>query len=63
MMTLKQAREIWKYYDMSEEELKAWVWTVNNRPPDPPDVHKGETIEVIHPHPPGEEEVTLKSST
>jgi hypothetical protein len=46
MMTIERAREIWKYYDMSEEDLEGWVRVFNNRPPDPPDVHKGETIEI-----------------
>ena len=46
MMTLERAREIWKYYQMSEEDLKEWVWTFNNRGPDPPGVFKGETIDI-----------------
>lgn len=46
MMTLEKARKIWEHYDISEETLYAWVYMVNNLPPDPPDVHKGETIEI-----------------
>ena len=65
MMTMKEARELWKHYDLSEEDLKEWLWVRNNRGPDPPDVHKGETVEVTvrpRPHPPAEE-APLKSST
>ena len=50
-MTLEKAREIWKYYQMSEEELKEWVHVCNNRGPDPPGVFKGETIEINHKYP------------
>jgi len=46
MMTIEKAREIWKYYDMTDGDLEAWVRVHNNRPPDPPGVHKGETIEI-----------------
>ena len=43
-MNLEKARKIWWNYGMSDTELEEWVWMVNNRPPDPPNVHVGETV-------------------
>ena len=48
-MTLEEAQRIWKGYDMDLKTLEEWVWIVNNRPPDPPDAHLGETVEVLTP--------------
>jgi len=46
MMTLEKARKIWWNYGMSDTDLEEWVWMVNNKPPDPPNVHVGETVPV-----------------
>ena len=46
MMTLEKARKIWWNYDIDDETLNEWVETVNNRPPDPPGLLVGETVEI-----------------
>ena len=48
-MNLEKARKIWWNYRMSDAELEEWVWMVNNRPPDPPNVHVGETVLALPP--------------
>ena len=45
-MTLEKARKIWWNYEMSDADIEEWVWMVNNKPPDPPNVHVGETVPV-----------------
>ena len=46
MMTMEQARKIWNWYDMTDEELQEWVDATNARKPEEDTEPLGETIEV-----------------
>ena len=46
MVTMEQAREVWKWHEITDEELQEWVNLVNSREPEKDTEPLGETIEV-----------------
>jgi len=45
-MNMDKARKIWYGYNFTEIDLREWVRLSNEKLPDPPNLHKGETVDV-----------------